>query len=351
VQELLPGPVHDLRSIVVATVLRLQGHVASIASITASRATPGMRSAPTVRTTADSAVLADHWRSYLSVLCVTMPDQQNVPATPPVQRTKEAVILTPDTIGSPALFHYLTSVLMWDDPRFKDAAVLALGSISRAMLRPLSEILLGVVRRLADGGKLGNPRDTRRSTVNGPLWTSLGHVFRLVSPLILDTNPSHLANLSSMIGFTKLTHTLLSDRAVKEDYDLQSLRRSFCIVVENLTNALGKLDASDRFLGEEMRGAVFKLCYEWCHVGRRPDVAKARESHTLQAAAEGYRGERDRAQYLDDLQAKTKLLSAAAAEAMAGLCVSGDLTALTIAREAYFVDRPIAGSAGERPHC
>ena len=124
-----------------------------------------------------------------------------------------------------------------------------------------------------------------------------------------------------MIGFVKVTHTLLSDRAVKEDYDLQSLRRSFCIVVENLTSALGKLDPSDRFLGEEMRGAIFKLCYEWCHVGRRPDVAKARESHTLQAAADSYRGDRDRAQYLDDLQAKTKLLSAAAAEAMAGLCV------------------------------
>jgi len=322
VQEVLPGPVQDLRSIVVANVLRLQGHVASVASISASRATPGMRSAAaTVRTTADTAVLAEHWRSYLSVLCVTMPNQHNTPATPPVQRTKEAVILTPDTISSPALFHYLTSLMLFDDPRFKDAAIYALGTIPRALFRPLSEILLGVVRRLADGAKMGNPRETRRSTINGPLWTTLAHVFRIISPLILDANSSHLANLSSMIGFTKLTHTLLSDRTVKEDFELQSLRRSFCIVVENLTNALGKLDSSDRFLGEEMRGAIFKLCYEWCHVGRRPDVAKARESHTLQAAAEGYRGERDRAQYLDDLQAKTKLLSAAAAEAMAGLCV------------------------------
>jgi hypothetical protein len=39
-------------------------------------------------------------------------------------------------------------------------------------------------------------------------------------------------------------------------------------------------------------------------------------------ASEQYKGERDRAGYLDDLQAKTKLLSVAAAEAMAGLCVS-----------------------------
>jgi len=325
VLDLLPGPANDLRGLVVSTVLRLQGHVASIASLSASRATPGMRSAPaTVRTSSDTAVLADYWRSYLAILCVTMPSQNTVPAIPPVQRTKEAVILTPDTINTPALLHYLTSLLTWEDPRFKDAAVNAMGAIPRDLFRPLSEILLHVIRRLADAKPGGNPRDTRRSTVNGPLWTSLAHVFRLISPLILDADSSHHTNLSSMIGFTKLTHTLLSDRAVKEDFDLQSLRRSFCIVVENLTNALGKLDASDRFLGEDMRGAIFKLCYEWCHVGRRPDVAKARESQTLQAAAEGYRGERDRAQYLDDLQAKTKLLSAAAAEAMAGLCVSSE---------------------------
>jgi hypothetical protein len=129
-----------------------------------------------------------------------------------------------------------------------------------------------------------------------------------------------------MIGFVKLTYSLLSDPAVKEDYDLQTLRRSFCIVVENLSDSLAKLEGGDRFLGEEMRGAIFKLCYEWCQVGRRPDVARARESHTLQVAADAYRGERDRAAYLDDLQAKTKLLSAAAAEAMSGLCVSRCLT-------------------------
>jgi hypothetical protein len=327
--EELPSPTQEWRALVISTVLRVQGHVASTASLGASRATPGMRAAPAAtaatRSSSDVAVLADHWRSFLSVLCATMPDKQVVPATPPVQRTKEVVILTPDTISSPALFHYLASLLTWEDPRFKDAAVYAMGSIGQNLLRPLSEILLSIVRRLADGSKAATtaPGSNRRAISNGPLWTSLAHIFRLISPLILDSKSSlHLPNLSSMIGFVKLTYNLLSDRAVKEDFDLQSLRRSFCIVVENLTNALGKLASSERFLGEETRGAIFKLCNEWCHVGRRPDVAKARESQTLQAASEGYRGERDRAQYLEDLQAKTKLLSAAAAEAMAGLCVS-----------------------------
>ncbi|WVF72479.1 hypothetical protein IAT40_007294 [Kwoniella sp. CBS 6097] len=325
VADTLPSPAHDLRAVVCQLVLRLQAHVALLAGSSAIRGTPGRGSLST-RSSSDIAILADHWRAYLSVLCVTMSAQGHAPPTPPVQRTKDVVILNQDMINSPGLFQYLTSLLGWEDPRFKDAAVYALGSIRQDHLRPLSEILLSVVRRLADGTKVGGtPRQdttTRRSaTAHGPIWTAVAHVFRLISPLILDGKSSnHLANLSSMIGFVKVTYTLLSDRTVKEDFDLQGLRRSFCMTVENLTNSLGKLDSSDRFLGEEVRGAIFKLCFEWCHVGRRPDVAKARESQTLQAAAEGYRGDRDRAQYLDDLQAKTKLLSAAAAEAMAGLC-------------------------------
>ncbi|WWD01575.1 hypothetical protein V866_008520 [Kwoniella sp. B9012] len=332
VVEQLPSPAADLRQVVCQLVLRLQAHVAMVAGSGISRGTPS-RGGVTARTSSDTAILADHWRAYLSILCVTMSSQGPAPPTPPVQRTKDVVILNQEMINTPGLFSYLTSLLGWEDPRFKDAAVYAMGSINQDLLRPLSEILLSVVRRLADGSKVGGtPRTdsgggtistSRRTplTAHGPIWTSVAHVFRLISPLLLDAkSSSHLTNLSSMIGFVKVTYTLLSDRSVKEDFELQSLRRSFCITVENLTNSLGKLDSSDRFLGEEMRGSIFKLCFEWCHVGRRPDVAKARESQTLQAAAEGYRGDRDRAQYLDDLQAKTKLLSAAAAEAMAGLC-------------------------------
>jgi len=346
-RSLLRGPTTEMRTLVVAMVLRLQGHIMSTGSISAGRATAGMRAnVGTGRTTTDTGALADYWRAYLCVLCVTMPDPGINPMTTPVQRTKEAVILTPDTISSPALFHYLAAQLTWEDPRFRDAAVYSLGSISQNALRPLSEILTNIVRRLADGAK----SNTRKPNIQGPIWTALAHVFRLISPLIADSkSTAHLANLSSMIGFVKMTWTLLSDVNVKEDYDLQSLRRSFCIVVENLTDSLVKFDSSDRFLGEEMRGAIFKLCYEWCHVGRRPDVARARESHTLQVASEQYKGERDRAGYLDDLQAKTKLLSVAAAEVMAGLCVSHHVRhELMIARQTYIRQRSHSSSTSFR---
>lgn len=303
----LPGALQAMKAVVCQSVVRLQGHVAVVAS--------GRGANLVSRTTSDAVMLADHWRAYLSVLCVTLTISAPAP-TPPVKRLNDTVILSPDTILTPpALFAYMISLLAWEDGRFRDAAVYALGSIRQHLLRPLSELLLNNVRRLADGYKSSTPR----RTPNGTLWTAYAHVFKLISPLNLDARSS--SNLSSMIGFIKLTYAFLSDKLVKEDYDLQSLRRSFCHVVENLANCLAKLEGSDRFLGDDMRGSIFKLCYEWCHVGRRPDVAKARESQTLQAANESYRGERDRAQYLDDLQAKTKLLSAAAASAMAGLCV------------------------------
>ena len=326
VVETLPGSSQQLHNLVSATVLRLQGHVSLVASGHVGRPMPGPRQNPAVtRSSSDMAALADHWRSYLAILCVTMPIPQSGPTSPPVQRTRDAIILTPDTISSPALLHYLITGLAWEDTRFKDAAVYALGAITQAHFRALSEILLGVVRRLADGTKIGGtPREnSHRPSMANPLWTAVAHVFRLISSLVLDSkSSSHLANLASMIGFVKVTFAYLSDRAVKAENDLQTLRRSFCIVVENLTNALARLDAADRFFGEETRGAIFMLCYDWCQIGRRPDVIKAREAQLLQAAANSNRSERDRAQYLDDLQAKMRLLSAASADAMAGLCVS-----------------------------
>ncbi|WVO12730.1 hypothetical protein L204_100338 [Cryptococcus depauperatus] len=326
IADKLPNAAGELRAVVGQLVLRLQAHVALIAG--GAKGLPGktLMENFSMKNSSDVAVLADCYRAYQMVLCVTLnPANGPVLSTPSVQRstTKDMIILNQETISSPGLFTYLTSLLGWEDPRFRDAAVYALGSIRLSMLRPLAEQLLTLARRLMDSTKVGGAlrEGITRKTPNSGLWTSVAHIFRLISPLILDSkSSSHLANLSSLIGFIKVTYALLSDRSVKEDYDLQNLRRSFSIVVENLTNALGKLDSSDRFLGEDLRGAIFKLCYDWCLVGRRPDVAKARESQMLQAAAGGYRGERDRASYLDDLQNKTKLLSMAAAEAMAGLC-------------------------------
>ncbi|WVR05048.1 hypothetical protein IAU60_002060 [Kwoniella sp. DSM 27419] len=326
VAEQLPGPAQELRAVTSQLVLRLQAHVALLAGSALTRGTPGRGQAST-RNTLDVAVLADHWRAYLTVLCITLSPPTTAPPTP-VQRAKDVIILNQELISGPGFFQYLASLIGWDDPRFKDAAIYAMGSIRQDLLRPLSEVLLSVIRRLADGAKTGGtPRSdtaSRRSpvTAHGSIWTAVAHVFRLISPLILNgKSPSHTANLLSVISFVRATHTLLSDRTVKDDFDLQGLRRSFCMTVDSLTKALVGLDPDpNRYFGTDVRGAIYKLCDEWCHLGRRPDVAKARESQVLQAAAEGYRGDRDRGQYLDDLQAKTKLLSAAAAEAMAGLC-------------------------------
>lgn len=312
VNDQFPAAVHDLRSLVGQTVVRLQAHVSMVASSKATRQSPN-------RATSDATLLAEQWRLYLSILCVTLDPNKTA------QVSRKDATLSSEVMMTPALLGYLIQILAWEDRRFQDAAAYALGAIRQPALRILAENLLSFVRRLADTYKTSTtPGVSRRPSSHGAMWTAAAHVFRLIVPLISDSSrganaTNHLAILSSFIGFVKLTLTLLSDR--RDDYDLQSLRRWFCIVVDHLATALGKLDSSDRFLGEEVRGAIFKLCYDWCHVGRRPDVAKARESQTLQAAADSYRGDRDRAQYLDELQTKTKQLSAAAAEAMASLCL------------------------------
>ncbi|GMK55966.1 hypothetical protein CspeluHIS016_0210220 [Cutaneotrichosporon spelunceum] len=315
VNDQLPDSALELRSLVGGLVTRLQSHVSLIASAASkpSRATPN-------RATSDPGLLAEQWRLYLSVLCGTMNPMRKVPPQTKGADSASAVMI------STALFGYLVQILTWDDRRFQDAAVFAMGSIRAPALKALAEQLLTFIRRLADSYKSTPSRQTR-PLGHGGMWTAAARVFSFISPLLLDgraNSSSHLEILSSFIGFVKLTLTLLSDR--REDYDLQSLRHEFCIVTDRLSTALGKLDSSDRFLGEEVRGAIFKLCADWCLLGSRPDVVKAREGSILQAAAAAYGpgGSQERAQYLDDVQSKTKLLSITAAEAMASLC-SGKL--------------------------
>ncbi|BEJ00337.1 hypothetical protein CcaverHIS631_0501940 [Cutaneotrichosporon cavernicola] len=315
VNDQLPDSALELRSLVGGLVTRLQPHVSLVASAASkpSRTTPN-------RATSDPGLLAEQWRLYLSVLCGTMNPMKKLSQQSKGAASASAVMI------STALFGYLVQILTWDDRRFQDAAVFAMGSIRAPALKPLAEQLLTFVRRLADSYKSTPSRQTR-PLGHGGMWTAAARVFSFVSPLLLDgraNSSSHLEILSSFIGFVKLTLTLLSDR--REDYDLQSLRREFCIVTDKLSTALGKLDSSDRFLGEEVRGAIFKLCADWCLLGSRPDVVKAREGSILQAAAAAYGpgGSQERAQYLDDVQSKTKLLSITSAEAMASLC-SGKL--------------------------
>jgi hypothetical protein len=316
VNDQLPDSALELRSLVGSLVPRLQSHV----SLVASAASKPSRTSPN-RATSDPGLLAEQWRLYLSVLCGTMNPMKKVPQQSKGAASPSAVMMTT------ALFAYLVQILTWEDRRFQDAAVYAMGSIRAPALKALAEQLLTFVRRLADSYKSTPSRQTR-PLGHGGMWTAAARVFSFISPLLLDgraNSSAHLEILSSFIGFIKLTLTLLSDR--REDYDLQNLRREFCIVTDKLSTALGKLDSSDRFLGEEVRGAIFKLCSDWCLLGSRPDVVKAREASILQAAAAAYGpggSSQERAQYLDDVQSKTKLLSITSAEAMASLC-SGKL--------------------------
>lgn len=322
VYDSLPNSVVELRSVLASTVVRNISHLSSVAN---SR-NPRLHTNPSAvnRTTSDPAILADQWRLYFSVLCAVVDPTKSLPTPRKLDAT-----MSPEVVISPAIFPFLIRVMESEDKRFQDAAVYSLGSIRLPALSQLSEALLYHVRRLYDqNGSRNEPRGQtresptmRRPSLSGVQWTAAAHVFRLVSPLIIDgRSPNHLANLSNLIGFVKITFNLLAEPLVQVDYDLQSLRRYFCIVVDNLSTALGQLGGSDRFFSPDTRAGIFKLCYDWCNVGRRPDIAKARVSHTLQQAADSYRGD-DKAQYVDVLQSKMKLLSAASAEAMASLCL------------------------------
>jgi len=141
-----------------------------------------------------------------------------------------------------------------------------------------------------------------------------------VSPLFKDPRSIGDINiLKAMLQFVRETYQLLADPGLRDDWELHRLRRYFSVVVENFADGLASLERHDR-LPSDLRASIFKSCDDWCSLGRRSDVAQARESRTLRTAAESYDGRKG--PMLAQVTAETRLLSSTAADAMAALCVS-----------------------------
>jgi hypothetical protein len=181
---------------------------------------------------------------------------------------------------------------------------------------------------ISDDPKLRNLSTTARHNQKKDynqmqLFSSISHVYMLVSPLVLDLDfRTNEQTIRALVDHINESRIYLTDEGAREDFELQRLRRYFCTLVKNVFMALAERKCTETYLSLGVRGAIFRLCDEWCTLGRRADVAQARQSTTLLAAAERYRTDANRTQYMQALQADTKELSWAAGSTMVELCVS-----------------------------
>lgn len=319
--------------------------------------------APPPRTTSDNH-LAEQWRILVTILCATTtvagdgpssPSSDFPPSRPGLGHLKDIDAERLST--SKVLFQKVISVLNSDNARFRDAVVTALGHISQPIFWPLLESLQSITRHLQDDFRTRSksPANAQTQRRQGPqlrLYTAVAHVYMRVSPLFKDSRSIGEINiLKAMLQFVRETHQLLAEPGLKDDWELHRLRRYFSVVVENVADGLASVERTDR-LPSELRAAVFKICDDWCSMGRRSDIAAARESRTLRAVVDAYgNGGNDQGATLSTISAETRLLSTAAANAMAALCVSpvllcaradvlvADLVCLSLQQGSIFLDQ------------
>jgi hypothetical protein len=272
--------------------------------------------APVPTSRGEHTGLLEQWRYWLfGLCCITTEDAETSTHSSKVFNSRDLLLL-------------LTPYLSFDRQRFCEAAIQALGRIDQHLLPAVLRHLQKLQAHISDDPKLRNLSPSarymqRRDNNQMNLFASISHVYMLVSPLVeeLDLNNDKQV-VQSLVDHINETYIYLADEAVKEDFELQRLRRYFCVLVKNVVGLLARQRQTEPYLSLRVRGAMFRLCDEWCTLGRRADVAKARESTTLLAAAERYRLDVNRTEYMQVLQADTKALSWAAGAAMAALCVS-----------------------------
>ncbi|CDZ98098.1 Fry-like conserved proteins [Phaffia rhodozyma] len=281
----------------------------------------------TTKGVSDYYHLAEQWKIFLTILCATTVsgDGSSSALTLSVaEGTMNRDAESERLASSKVLFQQVISYLGSESHRFRDAAVIALGHIPQPSLADLLGSLQSVTRHVYDNaqpnGRSTPARRASESENSSRTYTSVAHVFARISHLIKD--PRSLGDVKlmlAMLEFVRRTHRYLLVR--EDNWNLHPLRRYFCAVVENLTDGLATLDDSSRFFPSELRAAVFKICDEWCNLGRRADIAQARESRVLVAIHGSLTSsDRDKGAILSTMSNQTKLLSSAAATAMAALC-------------------------------
>jgi hypothetical protein len=105
---------------------------------------------------------------------------------------------------------------------------------------------------------------------------------------------------------------------MRENPNLNRLRRYFCGIVERLFTSLGNLKDSERFIPPKMHLTLYRLCDDWCHVGPMTASAKELEAKMTRAVDAAETGDKNNQQRF---RHELSLLSHAAVGALTSLCV------------------------------
>lgn len=327
--------VTTLREKVVSSVLRYHPFIVQMSGV-GNRA-PGIppRSASIGNREAskffvDNKFAVQQWYIWTRLLCITAPVSEARGASSPPSRDhararSELNIEREGLNNSRDLFKYLAPFLDSDISLLQQAAVAGISSFpAYGYSQLLEDLSILASRQLYDDvrsrGSMPNIGRTRRPE---RIYTAVARIYFLTAQNMQKQRSSGKQTaLTHIIKYIRNMQTFLSSHENRDSYSLQRLRRYFCGIVERFFDGLAVLADTDRFVPSGTYLSLYRLCEEWCQLGKQSDDVKQRLIFMQTAASRSITNPAEQAEWIQKFQIETKGLSNAAVGAMASLIVS-----------------------------
>lgn len=343
-----------LREAIIAVVSRYHPSISHLAGLS-SRMPPSLSSRNPLekdgfKLVAENRPIIYQWHMWMKILCAIPPDSPRSTHTPTGRdnsRVASDISFERERyLTTRGLFRHLTPFLDSEYTIFRDAAVLCISAFpAHAYQYLLEDLSLLASRQFYDEprSKVGpnsaiesmlNPRqvhDETRARSNSSsiigdrnrrqerLHSAVARIYLITSPLLDQQRSSaRPAALSNILKFVRSTQSFLNGPDMRENPNLNRLRRYFCGIVERLFSGLGSLRDSERFIPPQMHLALYRLCDDWCHIGPMSASGKELEEKMTKAVEATEGGDRNS---LQRFRHELSLLSHAAVGSLTSLCV------------------------------
>lgn len=278
----------------------------------------------------DNRYAAQQWHIWTRLLCITASvSEVRGPSSPPsrdhARARSELNVEREGLVTSRDLFKYLAPFLDSDISLLQQAAVAGISSLPAygysQLLEDLSTFtsrqLYDDVRSKGSVPNLGRVRRPERT------YTAVARIYFLTAQNMQKQRSSGKQTaLTHIIKYIRNMQTFLSSHENRDSYSLQRLRRYFCGIVERFFDGLAVLADTDRFVPSGTYLSLYRLCEEWCQLGKQSDDVKQRLIFMQTAASRSITNPAEQADWIQKFQIETKSLSNAAVGAMASLVVS-----------------------------
>lgn len=309
-------------------------HVAGVQNKTAANLPPRSASNGDKDT---SKILNDHsrvilqWHAWVKILSATAQVSDvrptvNYPMRDHSRARSEANFERDQMVTTRDLFKYLSQFLDCEYLVFRNIAVSCISSFpARAYSQLLEDLNIQASRQFHDDRPKTSaaPAGGARARRQEGFLTAVAGIYYLTAHLLQEQRSSGKQTaLAHVLKYIRRMQAYLAASEHRDVFSLQRLRRYFCGTVERLFDGLATLNDSDRFIPAHMHLSLYRLCEEWCQLGKQSETVTKRIVLMQTAAAKYYIDPIDQAESIRSFQLETRALSNSAVGAMAALCVS-----------------------------